>query len=71
MLRRGNGERRVRPQFLVVNERTDVSGQKQAPGFRLKSQRPVIGWGIVHPPGVSPQVVHQIATADNQDPFLA
>src|SRR4029077_5959186 len=68
---RGDGELGFAAQGFVVDEWGVVAALEQAAGILLEAHGPSEGINRMLSPGVGVEVVHEVATADNEDAFLA
>src|SRR6185295_6061153 len=70
MIRSRNREQGVASESLVVNERIKLAVNHQLACDSFKTYGPVVRLRCVHAPGVSVQVVDQVAAANDQDLFF-
>src|SRR4029450_13991251 len=71
VIRRRNGEPRVGAEGLVVDERAHVAALHERARAPLETNRPVEGSVVGPSPRVPPQVVDDIAAAEDQDALVA
>src|SRR4051812_41150819 len=68
MLWRGDAERRVWAQRLVVHEGCKISFVQRTAQCFFESLRPVIGGLLMAPPSIGMKIMHNVSGAQEEDP---
>src|SRR3954449_10297496 len=71
MLRRWDGQERVTPQRLVIDEGLMIASDHQVTRLPFESQRPIVWVYRLPTPSVGVQVVHDVATTYDENTFIA